>query len=153
MTTSPVRRRRQTCPVRGETNWASRERSLAAAWRCAEPARNLFGDEANLTPKTPAYFVLNLHTSYQLTPNLQLFGLLQNAFNTTFYTFGTFSPTSSVFIAQARAANPRSYSPCAPIAGTVGVRVTFDFIFRGLPPMRLTDANDYHYRSGLPRRQ
>ena len=76
--------------------------------------------------KTPAYFVLNLHTSYQLTPNLQLFGLLQNAFNTTYYTFGTFSPTSSVFLAQAPGAtNPRSYSPGAPIAGTIGVRVIF----------------------------
>jgi hypothetical protein len=65
-------------------------------------------------------------TSYQLTPNLQLFGLLQNAFNTTFYTFGTFSPTSSVFIAQAPGVtNPRSYSPGAPIAGTVGIRLTF----------------------------
>jgi hypothetical protein len=31
-----------------------------------------------------------------------------------------------VFIAQAPgAANPRSYSPGAPIAGTVGVRLTF----------------------------
>ena len=92
----------------------------------AASGRLLFGDEANLTPKTPAYFVLSLHTSYQLTPNLQLFGLVQNAFNTTYYTFGTFSPTSSVFIAQAPgAANPRSYSPGAPIAGTVGIRLTF----------------------------
>jgi outer membrane receptor protein involved in Fe transport len=86
----------------------------------------LFGDEANLTAKTPAYFVLNLHTSYQLTPNLQLFALLDNAFNTTYYTFGTFSPTSSVPIVQAPGAtNTRSYSPAAPIAGTVGIRVTF----------------------------
>jgi len=86
----------------------------------------LFGDEANLTQKTPAYFVLNLHTSYQLTPHLELFGLIENAFNTTYYTFGTFSPTSSVPIVQAPGAtNPRSYSPAAPIAGTVGIRVTF----------------------------
>src|SRR6516164_6956738 len=74
----------------------------------------LFGDEANLTAKTPAYFVLNLHTSYQLTPNLQLFGLIENTFNTQYYTFGTFSPTSSVPIVQAPGAtNPRSYSPAA----------------------------------------
>src|SRR6516165_2162999 len=86
----------------------------------------LFGDEANLTSKTPAYFVLNLHTSYQLTKNLQLFGLIENAFNTTYYTFGTFSPTSSVPIVQAPGAtNPRSYSPAAPIAATIGIRVTF----------------------------
>ena len=86
----------------------------------------LFGDEANLTPQTPPYFVLNLHSSYQLTKNLQVFALLQNAFNATYYTFGTFSPTSSVPIAQAPgASNPRSYSPAAPIAVTVGVRATF----------------------------
>jgi len=86
----------------------------------------LFGDEANLTAKTPAYFVLNLHTSYQLTPHLQLFGLIENVLNTTYYTFGTFSPTSSVPIVQAPGAtNTRSYSPAATIAGTVGIRVTF----------------------------
>jgi outer membrane receptor protein involved in Fe transport len=92
----------------------------------AASGRFLFGDEANLTQKLPSYFVLNLHASYQLTQNLQVFGLIENAFNTKYYTFGTFSPTSSVFIAQAPgAANPRSYSPAAPIAGTVGVRLTF----------------------------
>jgi outer membrane receptor protein involved in Fe transport len=92
----------------------------------AASGRFLVGDEANLTEKTPAYFVLNLHTSYQLTPNLQLFGLIENTFNTTYYTFGTFSPTSSVPIVQAPgAANTRSYSPAAPIAGTVGIRLTF----------------------------
>jgi iron complex outermembrane recepter protein len=86
----------------------------------------LFGDEANLSPKTPAYLVLNLHTSYQLTPHLQLFGLVENVLNTTYYTFATFSPTSSVPIIQVPGAtNTRSYSPAAPIAGTVGIRVTF----------------------------
>jgi iron complex outermembrane receptor protein len=86
----------------------------------------LFGDEANLTPKTPPYFVLNLHTSYQLTKNVQLFALVENAFNATYYTFGTFSPTSSVPIIQAPgAADPRSYSPAAPIAATIGIRATF----------------------------
>ena len=92
----------------------------------AASGQYLFGDEANLNLKTQPYFVLNLHTSYQITKNLQFFGLIENAFNTKYYTFGTFSPTSSVFIAQAPGAtNPRSYSPGVPIAGTVGIRVTF----------------------------
>jgi iron complex outermembrane recepter protein len=92
----------------------------------AASGQYLFGDEANMNLKTQPYFVLNLHTSYQITKNLQFFGLIENAFNTKYYTFGTFSPTSSVFIAQAPGAtNPRSYSPAAPIAGTVGIRVTF----------------------------
>jgi len=67
-----------------------------------------------------------MHTSYQVTPNLQLFALIENAFNAKYYTFGTFSPTSSVPIAQAPGAtNPRSYSPAAPIAVTAGIRLTF----------------------------
>ncbi len=86
----------------------------------------LFGDEANLTPKTPGYFLLNLNTSYQLTANVQLFGVVENAANARFYTFGTFSPTSAIPIVQAPGAtNPRSYSPGPPVGGLVGVRATF----------------------------
>jgi iron complex outermembrane recepter protein len=86
----------------------------------------LYGDEANLTAPTPPYFVLDLHTSYQVTKNLQLFALLQNAFDVTYYTYGTFSPTSAIPIVQAPGAtNPRSYSLASPIGITVGLRATF----------------------------
>lgn len=86
----------------------------------------LFGDEANLTSPLPGYFTMDLSTSYQLTKNVQLFAWAQNITNARYYTFGTFSPTSSVFLAQApNATNPRSYSLAAPIAGFGGVRVSF----------------------------
>jgi iron complex outermembrane receptor protein len=86
----------------------------------------LFGDEANLTPKLPAYFTMNLNTSYQITPNFQIFGLAQNVTDQRYYTFGTFSPTNTVSLAQApNATNPRSYSLAAPIGGFGGVRITF----------------------------
>ena len=41
----------------------------------------LFGDEANLTPKLPPYFTMNLSTSYQLTDHVQLFAWVQNVTN------------------------------------------------------------------------
>jgi iron complex outermembrane recepter protein len=86
----------------------------------------LFGDEANLNAPLPGYFTLNLNTSYQLTDHMQLFAWAQNITNARYYTFGTFSPTTSVRLAQAPGAtNPRSYSPAAPIGGFGGVRVTF----------------------------
>lgn len=86
----------------------------------------LFGDPSNLTPRLPSFVVLNLNTQFQLLPNLQLFGLVENVTNAKYYTYGTFSPTSSVFLAQApNAANPRSYSLAAPIGGYGGVKVTF----------------------------
>ena len=86
----------------------------------------LFGDEANLTPPLPGYFTVNVSTSYQLTDNVQLFAWAENITNTRYDTFGTFSPTSSVFLAQAPGAtNPRSLSPAAPIGGFGGVRISF----------------------------
>ncbi len=88
--------------------------------------RYLFGDEANLTPKLPAYFRLDLNTSYQVTKNIQVFALLQNAFDAKYYVYGTFSPTTSVPIVQVPdASNPRSYNIAAPIAAYGGVKVTF----------------------------
>ncbi|HUD58097.1 MAG TPA: TonB-dependent receptor [Acetobacteraceae bacterium] len=86
----------------------------------------LFGDETNLTPPLPGYFTVNVSTSYQLTDNVQLFAWAENITNTRYDTFGTFSPTSSVFLAQAPGAtNPRSLSPAAPIGGFGGVRISF----------------------------
>ena len=86
----------------------------------------LFGDPSNLTPRLPGFLTLNLNTQYQLLPNLQLFGLIENVNDARYYTYSTFSPTSSIFLAQApNATNPRSYSPAAPIGGYGGVRVTF----------------------------
>ena len=86
----------------------------------------LIGDEANLTPKLPGYYTLGLSTTYQLSKNVQLFAWVENVTDQNYYTFGTFSPTDSIFLAQApNATNPRSYSPAAPVGGFGGVRVTF----------------------------
>jgi iron complex outermembrane recepter protein len=92
----------------------------------AQSGTFLFGDEANQTPQLPGFVTLNLSTSYRLTPHIQLFGSVENATATKYYTHGTFSPTSSVFLAQApNASNPRAYTPAAPIGGFGGVRITF----------------------------
>ena len=86
----------------------------------------LDGDAANLNAPLPGYFTLNLSTTYQLTEHVQLFAWVENITNAHYYTFGTFSPTSSVYLWQAPGAtNPRSYSPAAPVGGFAGVRVTF----------------------------
>ena len=81
----------------------------------------MFGDEANLTKQLLGYFVLNLNTSYQVTRNIQLFGLVQNVLDTRYYVYGTFSPTSSITFLQAPGtSNPRSYNIAAPIGGFGG---------------------------------
>ncbi len=92
----------------------------------AQSGQYLFGDQANLTPQLPGFVTLNLSTSYQLTPHIQLFASIENVTDEKYYTYGTFSPTTSIFLFQApNATNPRAYSPAAPIGGFGGVRVTF----------------------------
>jgi outer membrane receptor protein involved in Fe transport len=90
----------------------------------AASGKYLFGDEANQTAKTRSYAVFNLNTTYNVTPNLQFFAIVNNIFNNKYETFGTFSPTSEVPITQAPAAtNPRSLSPGTPRAVYAGVRL------------------------------
>lgn len=92
----------------------------------AASGKYLYGDESNLNPKTAAYAVIGLNTSWQVTKNIQIFGLVENALNAKYATFGTFSPTSLVPILQVPGAtNPRSLSAGPPIAAYGGVKITF----------------------------
>ncbi len=92
----------------------------------AQSGQYLFGDQANLTPALPGFVTLNLSASYQLTPRLQLFASAENVADAKYYTFGTFSPTTAVFLAQApNATNPRAYSLAAPVGVFGGLRLTF----------------------------
>ncbi len=92
----------------------------------AQSGTFLFGDEANLTPRLPGFITLNLSTGYQLTPGIELFASVDNITDAKYYTYGTFSPTTAVYLAQApNATNPRAYSPAAPIGAFGGVRVKF----------------------------
>jgi outer membrane receptor protein involved in Fe transport len=86
----------------------------------------LVGDEANLVAPLPPWATLDLTTTYQLLPNVQLFAWARNVTNSWYYNFGTFSPTSSVAIAQAPGATATpSYSLAAPTTVFGGVRITF----------------------------
>lgn len=92
----------------------------------AQSGQYLFGDEANLTPPLPGFVTLNLSTSYRLSPHVQLFGSVENVTDARYYTYGTFSPTTAVYLAPAPgASNPRAYSPAAPVGGFGGIRITF----------------------------
>jgi len=61
------------------------------------------GDESNQNPQLPGYWTVNLHTSYQITKNLQIYGLINNLFDKHYYTFARSST------------RPRSRRPISPI--------------------------------------
>ena len=89
----------------------------------------LLRDETNIYPKVPSYWTVNLHTSYQVTQNVELFGMVQNLFNQHYYSAGTvFDPggfnTSGGNNALALN-DPRSMLPGAPLAVYAGIKAKF----------------------------
>ena len=92
----------------------------------------LVHDDTNQSPKVPAYTVVNLHTSYQVTKNIEVFGLINNVFNQHYYLGGTFFQTGGFQSADpntpnllAQLSDPRTFVPGAPLAAYAGIRARF----------------------------
>jgi outer membrane receptor protein involved in Fe transport len=86
------------------------------------------GDDSNQFPQLPSYTVFNLHASYQIDKNFQIYARADNVFNNLYSTYGTFFNTGDVpNFANGGAAftDPRSLSPARPRAFYTGLRVTF----------------------------
>ena len=82
------------------------------------------GDDANQNEKLPAYWVTNLHTSYDLSKNVRIFGLVNNLFNQTYYPYGTYFDPQSVQNALPTAlTDQRTLTPGQPFSAYVGLRI------------------------------
>jgi iron complex outermembrane receptor protein len=111
--------------------------SITDAWKVGADlnvvgAQYLVHDDTNQSPMVPGYQVLNLHTSYQVTPNIEIFGLINNALNQHYYVQGTFfqtggfqSANSSINNLQASLTDPRTFVPGMPLAAYVGLKAKF----------------------------
>ncbi|HEX7515804.1 MAG TPA: TonB-dependent receptor [Chthoniobacterales bacterium] len=93
----------------------------AGADLVAVSSQYLEGDVSNRNPEIPAYYIVNLHTSYEVTRNCELFGRIQNLFDRHYYTSGTFFDARSV--ASLHLSDPRTLSPAQPLAVYAGVRI------------------------------
>ena len=83
----------------------------------------LVGDESNQNPKLPGYWTINLHSSYRLSKNVELFGLVRNLFNQHYYAYGTFFQTET--LPYLNLTDPRTFVPGMPLAVYAGLRGTF----------------------------
>jgi iron complex outermembrane recepter protein len=80
----------------------------------------LVGDEANQLPKLPAYFVVNVSSSYQLAEKVELFAQVRNLFDQHYFTYGTLTDPGA--IPYLNLSDPRSFIPGMPFAAYVGMR-------------------------------
>lgn len=86
------------------------------------------GDDNNLAPRLPSYTVFNLHASYQVTRNIQLYGRVDNLFDNRYAVYGTFFERDDVpnfANGGAPFSDPRSVSPARPRGLYAGVKATF----------------------------
>ncbi len=89
-----------------------------------------FGDEANLNRPLSGYAKVNLHTSYDITDHVQVYGLFENLLDKDYSLYGTYY---SVEDAEGPAGvpnvnlgdNPRTVVPAIPFAAYGGVKVKF----------------------------
>jgi iron complex outermembrane receptor protein len=81
------------------------------------------GDDANQNVKLADYWVANLHGSYQLTDEVQIYGFVKNLFNRKFATFGTyFDPRVIANALPDPPTDHRTITPAQPLAVYIGLR-------------------------------
>ena len=84
------------------------------------------GDNSNLNPKLPSYWVVNLRASYALSDNWQLFALVNNVFNRHDATYGTFFETGDTDGLFAKnLSDPRTETLEQPVSAQLGLKVKF----------------------------
>jgi len=92
-----------------------------------------FGDESNQNKPLPGYHVVNLHASYRIAKNVEVFGSIDNVFNAKYATYGIYSDPTGVGapgvpadgVSNGPGVDNRFFSPAAPTSVYGGVRVTF----------------------------
>jgi len=109
------------------------EYQVTDAWTCGTDvnitgSQYLIHDDANQNPKVPAYAVVNWHSSYKLTDNVEAFVLVTNLFNQRYYSAGTFFNNAGFNSNTFGGTNflvlsdPRTFVPGMPLAVYAGVR-------------------------------
>jgi outer membrane receptor protein involved in Fe transport len=85
------------------------------------------GDGSNQAPQLPSYAVFNLHASYQVDKNVQIYGRIDNVFDNRYATYGTFFDRGAIgnLSNGTDFTDARTVSPARPRAFYAGMKVTF----------------------------
>jgi outer membrane receptor protein involved in Fe transport len=109
---------------------------LTSRWRVgadliAASNQIFFGDESNQNTPLGGYAKVNLHTSYDLTDNIQIYGLIDNLFDAHYGVYGTYfdyedTNDSGAALGSITFTDARTIIPAPPITAYGGVKVKFD---------------------------
>lgn len=117
--------------------------NLTSKWKfgvdmIAASSQRFFGDEGNDNDPLPGFAKFNLHTSYQVTDSIQIYGLVDNVFDTRYGLFGTYFNTEAAndaaeadpalgeeFFGEDCNSCARTQVPAPPVTAYGGVKVRF----------------------------
>lgn len=92
----------------------------------AQAGQRLVGDEGNDQAPTAGFLVVGLRATMAVGGPLRAFASVSNLFDRRYATFGTFSQTGAIALAEAPgASDPRAYAPGAPRRWQIGLRAAF----------------------------
>ncbi|HUE63020.1 MAG TPA: TonB-dependent receptor [Rhizomicrobium sp.] len=84
------------------------------------------GDPSNLNSKLPGHVIVNLRAAYDITPEWQVFGLVDNVFDNHSATFGTyFQPDDTAGLLNPPLSDPRTLTLAQPITFQLGLKLKF----------------------------
>ncbi len=86
------------------------------------------GDESNQAPKLESYTVFNAHASYQINKTFQIYGRVNNLFDSRYATYGTFFDTGALpnfANGGAPFTDARALNPAYPRTFYAGLKATF----------------------------
>jgi outer membrane receptor protein involved in Fe transport len=91
---------------------------------------NEVSDEEGLNAFLPGYTRVDLHSSYDITDSIQVYGLIKNLFNQEYGLYGTYFEAEEVSdvdeaLGGPGFTDPRTISPAMPFAAYGGVKVRF----------------------------
>lgn len=109
---------------------------LTPKWRfgadlIAATSQVFFGDESNQNKQLGGYAKVNLHTSYDITDNVQIYGLIDNLFDAHYGVYGTYfdwqgTDNSGAALGSINFTDARTILPAPPITAYGGIKVKFN---------------------------
>ena len=109
--------------LRLNTAWHVNDQFTLGATLVSRSDQYFRGDESNTAEKLDGFAIVNVNASYRLTDRAEIFGRINNLFDTEYETFGVFGEAEEVLGEDFEDAR-RFVGPGAPIGAWVGIRVT-----------------------------
>ena len=109
--------------LRLNTAWHVNDQLTLGATLVARSDQYFRGDESNTAEELDGFTIVNIRANYRWTDRVEIFGRINNLFDTDYETFGVFGEADEVLGEEFEEAR-RFVGPGAPIGAWVGINLT-----------------------------